>query len=68
MLAAYLLMAAGLVSFAGMGIVHKLGDRYGAQPLGIALFAMLTASAVSFLYTALFQSAAIRTIPPRVML
>ena len=68
MLAAYLLMAAGLVSFAGMGIVHKLGDRYGAQPLGIALYTMLTASAVSFLYTALFQSAAIRTIPPRVML
>ncbi|MBV9677684.1 MAG: EamA family transporter [Acidobacteriaceae bacterium] len=68
MLAAYLLMAAGLVSFAGMGIVHKLGDRYGAQPLGIALFAMLTASAVSFLYTALFQGAAIHTIPPRVML
>ena len=68
MIAAYLLMAAGLVSFAGMGIVHKLGDRHGAQPLGIVLFAMITAAAASFLYTLLFQSAAIRTIPPRAML
>ena len=68
MLAAYLLMATGLVSFAGMGIVHKLGDRHGAQPLGIALFAMITASAVSFLYTIFFQSTAIRTMPPRAML
>ena len=68
MLSAYLLMAAGLVSFASMGIVHKLGDRRHAQPLGIALFAMLTASLVSFLYMAFFGGFAIRTMPPGGML
>ena len=68
MIAAYMLMAGGLVSFAGMGIIHKLGDRRQAQPLGIALFAMLTAALVSFLYNIVFQNAVIRTMPPRAML
>ena len=65
---AYAFMAAGLVSFAAMGIVHKLGDRTGAQPLGIAMFAMLAASLVSFLYAVAFQGSAIRTIPATAIL
>ena len=65
---AYAFMAAGLVSFAAMGIVHKLGDRTGAQPLGIAMFAMMAASLVSFLCAVAFQGSAIRTIPATAIL
>lgn len=60
---AYVLMAAGLVSFASMGIIHKLGDRYGAQPLGIAMIAMATAALVSLVTSVFLQHDAIRTIP-----
>ncbi len=65
---AYLLMGAGLASFASMGIVHKLGDRSGAQPLGISLFAMGTASLVSLTYALIFQGATISTIPKAIIL
>jgi EamA domain-containing membrane protein RarD len=60
---AYLLMGAGLLSFAGMGIVHKLGDRWNAQPLGIAIIAMGTASLISLLASLALQGSAILTIP-----
>ena len=65
---AYVLMGAGLVSFASMGIVHKLGDRYRAQPLGIAMIAMATAALVSLLASLLLQGDALRTMPPKAML
>ena len=40
--AGYWFMLFGLLSFAAMGIIHKLGDRYGCNPLHIALFTMAT--------------------------
>lgn len=60
---AYLFMAGGLVSFAAMGIIHKLGDRTAAHPLGLTVVAMATATLASFVYSLLFQENAIRTIP-----
>ena len=49
MTTAYLFAALGLLSFAAMGIVHKIGDRLHGQPLPIALYAMVTAAACSAL-------------------
>lgn len=64
----YALMAAGLVCFAAMGIIHKLGDRFRAQPLGIAFIAMATATLVSLAASLLLQGDALRTIPLRAVL
>ena len=64
----YLLMIGGLVCFAGMGIIHKLGDRAGAHPLGLSLFAMGAAATASFLYTLVAQNNSLQTIPHVVML
>ena len=61
---AYLFMAGGLFSFAAMGVIHKLGDRNGAHPLGMTVVAMATAASASFLYALLFQMRAIQSMPP----
>ncbi len=45
----YWFMLVALFSFAAMGIVHKIGDRYACNPLHIALFTMATASVMSLL-------------------
>ena len=55
----YWLLVIALFSFAGMGIVHKLGDRLGADALHIALFTMATSSALSFIYALVFQRTAL---------
>jgi drug/metabolite transporter (DMT)-like permease len=64
---AYLFMAGGLIAFASMGIIHKLGDRSKAHPLGLSLIAMGVASAASFIYAALFQGS-VQTMPRFTML
>ena len=61
-------MGAGLLSFASMGILHKLGDRCKAQPLSIALLAMFTAFVGSFAYAALSPPHSLVTIPVRAVL
>jgi hypothetical protein len=66
--AAYIFMAVGLLSFASMGIVHKLGDLCEAQPLGIALYAMISAAGVTFAYTFFFAGAPIQTIPAKAVI
>ncbi len=40
----YLFMVLGLLSFAMMGIFHKLADKYDSDPLHITLFAMAFAA------------------------
>lgn len=64
----YWFMLGGLLSFAGMGIVHKLGDRYQGNPPGIAFVTM----AVAFLITAARATAGsgywLAGLPPKVML
>ena len=47
MSAGYWFMLAALFSFAAMGIIHKIGDRYACDPLHIALFTMASACALS---------------------
>jgi EamA domain-containing membrane protein RarD len=61
-------MALALVSFAAMGIIHKLGDRTHAQPMGIALFTMLTAGLASLVLATVSGTAALRSTPPTAIL
>lgn len=64
----YWFMLGGLLSFAGMGIVHKLGDRYQGNPPGIAFVTM----AVAFLITVARATAGsghwLASLPPKVAL
>jgi drug/metabolite transporter (DMT)-like permease len=60
---AFLFMALGLVSFASMGVLHKLGDHMEANPLSLALIAMSTGSPASLLYALIFQRNAIEHLP-----
>jgi drug/metabolite transporter (DMT)-like permease len=46
----YWYMVMALFSFAAMGIIHKVGDRYSCNPLHIALFTMGTACVLSTTY------------------
>jgi drug/metabolite transporter (DMT)-like permease len=64
----YLFMAIGLVSFAAMGIVHKIGDRCGARPLPIALYALVTAGLLSALRAWWTHPFANGSLPPRILL
>jgi drug/metabolite transporter (DMT)-like permease len=47
MTTSYLFVVLGLLSFAAMGIIHKIGDRFQAQPLPIALYALISAGLLS---------------------
>jgi drug/metabolite transporter (DMT)-like permease len=49
----YIFMFTGLLSFAAMGIVHKLGDRYHGSALNIALFTMGSSCILSLIYAAI---------------
>jgi drug/metabolite transporter (DMT)-like permease len=51
----YWFMLSGLISFAAMGVVHKLGDRFTCNALHISLFTMATSCALSFASAALWQ-------------
>jgi drug/metabolite transporter (DMT)-like permease len=46
----YIFMFTGLLSFAAMGIVHKLGDRCHGSALNIALFTMGSSCILSLIY------------------
>src|SRR4051812_27384400 len=56
MTAGYWYMIAGLLCFAGMGVTHKMGDRWKCNPLNIALVTMVSAFLVT-LIRATFGSA-----------
>src|SRR5258708_39627001 len=68
MRAGYWFMFFGLLSFAAMGIIHKLGDRYACNALHIALFTMATSCALSFLNAALWQRESLLSWNARVVL
>ena len=55
----YWFMLAALFSFAAMGIIHKIGDRYACDPLHIALFTMASACALSVIYVVVAESASL---------
>lgn len=67
----YWLMIVALLSFAAMGIVHKIGDRYACNPLHIALFTMATSCVLSTVYVVVAQRATLsswRTAVPLIAL
>ncbi len=64
----YWFMLVGLVSFAAMGVIHKVGDRYTCSALNISLFTMATSCALSFIYAAISQPASLSSWNPRVPL
>ena len=66
--AGYWFMLFGLLSFAAMGIIHKLGDRYSCNPLHIALFTMATSCVLSFVNAALSQRESLLSLNARVVL
>lgn len=51
----YWFMLAALFSFAAMGIIHKIGDRYACDPLHIALFTMASACTLSMVSVVVTQ-------------
>ena len=58
---AYLILA--LISFAAMGVLHKLGDRLRAHPLLVAAIAMGTAAALNGSKLALAAGGPMRDVP-----
>jgi drug/metabolite transporter (DMT)-like permease len=68
MTTSYLLMAMGLLSFAAMGVIHKIGDRCGARPLPIALYALVTAGLLSAVRVLWTHSLSTSFLPPRILL
>ena len=64
----YLFVLVGLLSFAAMGIIHKIGDRVAAQPLPIALYAVLSAGLLSGLRVLSTHALATNSLPPRILL
>jgi drug/metabolite transporter (DMT)-like permease len=53
--AGYWFLLVALLSFAAMGIIHKLGDRHTCNALNIALFTMATSCVLSLIYVLAFQ-------------
>ena len=64
----YLYMLLGLVSFAAMGIIHKLGDRFLCDSLLIAAVAMSVASLVSALNVIVIEKKSLAGVPSSVIL
>ena len=64
----YMFLVIGLFSFAAMGIIHKIGDRSSAQPLPIALYAVLTAGLLSGTRALLTGAMTGAGSPPRILL
>ncbi len=61
-------MIGGLCCFAGMGVIHKLGDRFHAQPLPLTLAAVFSAGVVSFLAAVLLHGHFSLAVPSTVIL
>ncbi|MFN7996672.1 MAG: hypothetical protein U0Q18_23875 [Bryobacteraceae bacterium] len=55
----YWFLLFGLLSFAAMGIIHKLGDRHACNALHIALFTMATSCVLSLIYAAVGERASL---------
>jgi drug/metabolite transporter (DMT)-like permease len=68
MTTAWLFAVLGLLSFAAMGIIHKIGDRLEAQPLPIVFYALITAGLLSGLRVLWSHAASTGFLPPRILL
>src|SRR6476661_1606415 len=63
----YLFMFGALLSFAGMGVVHKPGDKLHANPINIALLTMAAGFVVTLIRSG-FSGPGIHNIPPHIAL
>jgi drug/metabolite transporter (DMT)-like permease len=68
MTTSYLFVVLGLLSFAAMGIIHKIGDRCQAQPLPIALYALISAGLLSGLRVLWTHAMSTSFLPPHILL
>jgi EamA domain-containing membrane protein RarD len=59
----YWLMLGSLLSFAAMGIVHKLGDRLNCSSLHIALFTMLFSCCITTVLTSVRSAHSVAATP-----
>ena len=59
----YWLMLGSLLSFAAMGIVHKLGDRLNCSSLHIALFTMLFSCCITTVLTSVRSAHSVTATP-----
>ena len=64
----YLFIATGLISFAGMGIIHKVGEKLRGDPLTIAFFAVLTGGILSAAYSLATGVLSTHAMPPMILL
>jgi drug/metabolite transporter (DMT)-like permease len=68
MIRSYFFVIVALLSFTAMGIIHKMGDRRQADPLAIALHAMISAGVFSACFALLSRSSILRQTPVQVLL
>ncbi|HZT30872.1 MAG TPA: EamA family transporter [Bryobacteraceae bacterium] len=68
MTAAYWYVLAGLLSFAAMGVIHKLGDHYAASPLHIAVITMVSSCVFSLTLATGFAGHSLGRAPLKVSL
>jgi drug/metabolite transporter (DMT)-like permease len=61
----YWFMFGALLSFAGMGVVHKLGDKLHANPINIALLTMAAGFVVTLIRSGL-SGPGLHNIPPHI--
>lgn len=65
---AYFFVLLGLVSFAAMGILHKLAGRFHCDPLNLTLLTMSSALVLTTLNAVAFAPGALFSVPTRVLL
>ena len=68
MVEAYIFMGLGLLSFASMGVFHKLADRYNCSPLNVTVYAMVAALIYMVTYNGIFRADDFKAIPLKVIL
>jgi drug/metabolite transporter (DMT)-like permease len=68
MYSAYIFMLLGLLSFAAMGVFHKLGDVFRCDPLHLTLFTMGFAALFALINRLLFTPSPSVGVPGRVIL
>jgi drug/metabolite transporter (DMT)-like permease len=64
----YLFALSALLSFAALGIIHKVGDRCKTEPLSISLCTMVSAGVLSGVRALATHTLVLHPPPPRILL
>ena len=64
----YLFIATSLLSFSGMGVIHKIGEKLQGDPLTIAFFAVLTGGVLSAAHSWATGALSVHAMPPAILL